>query len=193
MNLMSDQIDQLATALAKAQAEMQVAGKNCKNPFFKSMYADFESLVAASRPALSKYGLCVIQSIASLPEESDHLTTILMHSSGQWVKSSAKLMPPKQDVQSLASYTTSLKRLTYAALVGVVTGEGEDDGEMAVAPTRNEHAPVCVLTNEELSWLISLNQDIKDSIKRDYNVTDPRRITRYQFTNIQDLVKRKQS
>ena len=60
--LMSDQIDQLATALAKAQGEFDTAGKNQKNPFFKSNYADFEAVVEASRPALSKYGLSVFQS-----------------------------------------------------------------------------------------------------------------------------------
>ena len=60
--IMSPQIDQLATALAKAQSEMAVAAKNQKNPFFKSSYADFEAIINASRPSLCKYGLSVVQS-----------------------------------------------------------------------------------------------------------------------------------
>jgi hypothetical protein len=141
-DLMSPEIDQLATALAKAQAEMSVAGKNQKNPFFKSNYADFQAIIQASRPALSKYGLSVVQppfiyeeSVDGVGAGSSYLITILMHSSGQWIKSKARHNPPKNDIQSLSSYNTYLKRMCYTSLVGVVTGE-DDDGEAAVAHTR---------------------------------------------------------
>ena len=134
--LMSDQIDQLATALAKAQGEMSVAGKNQKNPFFKSNYADFEAIIHASRPALSKYGLSVVQPPMIQQDGESYLVTILMHSSGQWIKSTAKHNPPKTDIQSLSSYNTYLKRMCYASLVGVATGD-DDDGEAATAPTRS--------------------------------------------------------
>jgi len=131
--LMSDQIDQLATALAKAQGEFDTAGKNQKNPFFKSNYADLESVVEASRPALSKYGLSVVQSPSIVGENgSSCLITILMHASGQWIKSVAEYKPVKNDIQSLSSYNTYLKRMCYTSLVGVVVGENDDDGEGAV-------------------------------------------------------------
>ncbi len=138
--IMSENIDQLATALAKAQGEFSIAGKSKANPFFKSKYADLESIVEASRPALTKYGLSVVQSpfIVS-PEGSSSLVTILLHASGQWIKSTAAHNPPKNDIQSLSSYNTYLRRMCYASLIGVVTGEEDDDGERAMV--RN-HAPV---------------------------------------------------
>ena len=37
---MSEKINALAEALAKAQGEMKNAVKGCDNPFFKSKYAD---------------------------------------------------------------------------------------------------------------------------------------------------------
>ncbi len=141
-DLMSAEIDQLATALAKAQAEMNIAGKNQKNPFFKSSYADFQAIIQASRPALCKYGLsvvqspCILQDLANGGSENSYLVTMLMHSSGQWIRSMAKYNPPKNDIQSLASYNTYLKRMCYASLVGVVAGD-DDDGEAAVAHTRS--------------------------------------------------------
>ena len=138
---MSENIDQLATALAKAQGEMSVAGKNQKNPFFKSSYADFEAIINASRPALSKYGLSVIQSIMSDDAGNSSLITMLMHSSGQWIQSVAKHNPQKTDVQSLSSYNTYLKRMCYTSLIGVATGD-DDDGEAAVSYTRtNNYTP----------------------------------------------------
>lgn len=145
-DLMSAEIDQLATALAKAQAEMHIAGKNQKNPFFKSSYADFQAIIQASRPALSKYGLSVVQppfiyekSAQDVQAESgnSYLVTILMHASGQWIKSKARHNPPKSDIQSLASYNTYLKRMCYTSLVGVATGD-DDDGEAAVMHTRSK-------------------------------------------------------
>ena len=145
-DLMSPQIDQLATALAKAQSEMLIAAKNQKNPFFKSTYADFEAIIHASRPALCKYGLSVVQppfiyedpaacTTEGGPLGSSYLITILMHSSGQWIKSKARHNPPKNDIQSLASYNTYLKRMCYTSMIGVATGD-DDDGEAAVAYTR---------------------------------------------------------
>jgi hypothetical protein len=145
-DIMSAEIDQLATALAKAQGEMGIAGKNQKNPFFKSSYADFEAIIQASRPALSKYGLSVVQPPFIYKNSNEtpsmngqfndsYLVTILMHSSGQWIKSKARHNPPKTDIQSLASYNTYLKRMCYASLVGVATGD-DDDGEGAMMHTR---------------------------------------------------------
>ncbi len=134
-NIMSEQIDQLATALAKAQAELLIANKNQKNPFFKNSYADFESIIAASRPALTKYGLSVVQPPFIYEDGQSYLVTILMHSSGQWIRSKARHNPPKADIQSLASYNTYLKRMCYASLIGVATGE-DDDGEAAMINTR---------------------------------------------------------
>lgn len=133
--LMSEQIDQLATALAKAQGEMPVAYKNSKNPFFKSNYADFEAIIAASRPSLSKYGLAVVQSPTVSENGTSFLETVLLHCSGQWIKSKAMHQPAKQDVQSLSSYNTYLKRMCYTSLIGVATSD-DDDGNAAVEPAR---------------------------------------------------------
>ena len=128
--IMSDSIDQLATALAKAQGEFSIASKDKNNPFFKSKYADFESIVAASRPALSKNGLSVVQNVYRFDDGNHYLVTLLLHASGQWIKSKAQHNPIKSDIQSLSSYNTYLKRMCYTSLVGVVTGE-DDDGEAA--------------------------------------------------------------
>src|SRR5580692_9482507 len=59
----SDVINDLATALAKAQSEMKVADLNKVNPYFKSRYADFTSVVETSRSSLTKHGLSVTQQI----------------------------------------------------------------------------------------------------------------------------------
>jgi hypothetical protein len=138
-SLMSEEIGELAKALSSAQGEFDIAGKNAVNPFFKSNYADFESVIKASRPALSKHGLSVVQSPFVREDGNSYLITLLIHSSGQWIKSKARHNPAKNDIQSLSSYNTYLKRMCYSSLVGVATGEEDDDGEKSMA--REEEKP----------------------------------------------------
>lgn len=126
----SEQLDQLFTALAKAQSEMQPAGLNAANPFFKSHYADLAEIVRVSRPALTKNGLCITQ---LLRDETGvlFLESVLGHSSGQYMRSSVRINPTKQDAQAIASYITYMRRYSYAALIGVVTTDEDDDGNLA--------------------------------------------------------------
>lgn len=135
----STDIKELATALAKAQSEFLVAGENKNNPYFKSAYADLMSVVSASRPALTKNGLSVIQ-IVTDADDGKWLITKMMHLSGQWVQSKVRIVPAKNDVQSISSTITYMKRVCYVALVGVVVGDEDDDGEAAVAVTRDTFA-----------------------------------------------------
>ena len=127
----SEQLDSLFAALAKAQGEMEAAKKDSSNPFYKSSYADLESVIEASRPSLCKNGLAVLQRTIVTSEGKIELYTRLGHSSGQWIESSAPLNPVKPDQQSLGSAITYMKRYTYCAMIGVVMTEDEtdDDGE----------------------------------------------------------------
>jgi len=126
----SDQLDQLYTALAKAQMEMEAAPKAKNNPYYKSNYADLSSIIQASRPSLAKYDLCVLQRIIPNGEGKMYLCTRLGHKSGQWIESKMIINPLKADIQTLGSYLTYIKRYSYAAIVGVATED--DDGEKAM-------------------------------------------------------------
>jgi len=132
----SDDLKELFMALAKAQSEMRTAGLNAENPYFKSAYADLAEIVRVSRPALTKNGLSVIQQILPNDDGQNILHCILAHSSGQWIETRMRILPLKPDIQSMASYITYLRRYSYAAIVGVVTADEDDDGEKAVYDQR---------------------------------------------------------
>lgn len=136
----SEEIKDLAAALAKAQGEMYVANKNKNNPYFKSAYADLEAIVAASRPALTQNGISITQDILDDADGAKWLITLMLHNSGQWMHSKCRIVPPKNDIQSISSCITYMKRICYASLVGVVTSDEDDDGEAAVATTRDTFA-----------------------------------------------------
>lgn len=136
----SEQINELFGALAKAQSEMKIANESTSNPYFKSKYADLEEIVKASRPYLAKNGLAVIQQIMANEDGTSVLNTILSHSSGQWIESRMRIISQKADIQSVGSAITYVRRYSYAAMVGVVAGGEDDDGETVMAPQRQLYA-----------------------------------------------------
>ncbi len=134
----SESINELAGALSKAQSEFHMAGMNKSNPFYKSNYADLAAVVEAARPALAKNNLAVVQDTVYDEGGTLYLYTLLIHTSNQWIESRIKIMPPKTDMHSIAGYITYMKRVSFASLVGVVTGDEDDDGEEVMKEQRKQ-------------------------------------------------------
>lgn len=132
-------IAELATALAKAQSEMEGAAKDTANPFFKSKYADLQSVWTACRKALTKNGLAVAQ-VAGGDGVTVTVTTLLTHSSGQWLRGELTMTPTKNDPQGIGSCITYARRYALASMVGVAPED--DDGNAASQPSVSK--PVAV-------------------------------------------------
>lgn len=130
MNNQSEHINELATALSKCQGEITPALKDAKNPFFKSKYADLNSVWSVCREPLSKHGLAVIQTIDK-DEGGLILITTLVHSSGQWIRSRSPIPLLKSDPQAMGSSITYMRRYNLSAIVGISTDD-DDDGEKAM-------------------------------------------------------------
>lgn len=130
----SEQINELAEALAKAQGQIEGAKKDSANPFFKSKYADLASVWEACRVQLSSNGLSVTQ----CPEESENgiaIETMLLHSSGQWIKSRYTMPVSKLDAQAVGSAITYARRYALSAIIGIAP---EDDDGNSAAKARPE-------------------------------------------------------
>ena len=136
MYYQSEQINELATALAKAQGAMEGALKDSSNPFFKSKYADLASVWSACRKALTDNGLSVVQLTSSVDTSPDSIevTTQLCHASGQWIRSSLTMKPVKNDPQSVGSLLTYMRRYGLSAMVGIAPKD-DDDGNAASGKT----------------------------------------------------------
>lgn len=132
----SDQIDQLAAALTKAQAAMSPVAKATANPFFKSKYADLAAVWEAARKPLTENGLSIVQIPTDIGEGRVGLHTLLIHESGQFiggtaaspipdmVTNSGKVLPAGP--QSVGSAITYLRRYGLSAIAGMVSED--DDG-----------------------------------------------------------------
>lgn len=130
--LKSEQINELSAALAKAQGQIEGAKKSSSNPFFKSKYADLAECWNTCREALTANEISVIQ----MPEEINengrlNITTMLAHSSGQYISSTLTMTVTKLDPQAIGSAITYGRRYALAAMVGLA--QEDDDGEKAMA------------------------------------------------------------
>ena len=121
----SEQINELATALAKAQGQMGAAKKDAENPFFKSKYADLGSVINAIKGPLSDNGLSYTQ-FPIREGEAAGVVTRLLHASGQWMESEYTLPLAKFDSQAVGSAFTYARRYALQAIAGIPAGD--DDG-----------------------------------------------------------------
>jgi hypothetical protein len=137
----SESIANLAAALAKAQAAITGAKRDADNPFFKSKYADLESVWEAVRVPLTANGLALAQVPVSDEQGRIGIHTTLMHTSGEWLDGTIYVMPSKpNDPQIAGSILSYLRRYALSAFTG--TPSVDDDGEAAAKPTRApEKAP----------------------------------------------------
>jgi hypothetical protein len=138
----SEEIKDLAEALAKAQGQIKGALKDSANPFFAKSggggkYADLASVWEACRKPLSDNGLSVLQApcrLLPLVVEGGtywmvELETVLMHSSGQWMGQVSSTAIEHPDAQKVGSADTYLRRYSLASFAGVAPED--DDGNAA--------------------------------------------------------------
>jgi hypothetical protein len=123
-------LGELFGALAKAQAKIEAADKSGNNPHFNRKYATLGAVIEASREPMAENGLAVVQMPGNI-EGNVAVTTILGHSSGEWIESTVYVAPAKFDAQGLGSVITYLRRYARMAIVGIAPED--DDGEAAVS------------------------------------------------------------
>ena len=120
---MSKDISKLAGALAKAQGIMGGVAKG--------NYADISDCLNACLPALSKNGLAISQGNRFCNTTGYYITTLLLHESGQWLKSEIRIpLTNKKDAQEIGSACTYGRRYGLTAMVGLA--QLDDDGNRTV-------------------------------------------------------------
>lgn len=160
----SDQINELAAALAKAQGVMAHAKKDSTNTFFAKggntgKYADLTAVWEVCRAPLAANGLSVLQS-PSAEGATVSVETTLMHTSGQWMRGVATATARDDSPQAIGSVITYLRRYALQSFAGVATddddaeaGQGRGNGQKAAAPVKPAGYDV---------WVVNLTAKAQD-------------------------------
>jgi hypothetical protein len=140
----SEQINELAAALAAAQGEFPPIRKDCvakvttkAGGSYSFKYADLDTILATVRPVLSRHDLALMVDIETVRNEANEramrATISLVHSSGQWcqttgleiaIDADAYARQPAQASGSAATYAT--RYAIEAALA--IRASDDDDG-----------------------------------------------------------------
>jgi len=121
----SDSIKEIAGALVNFHDSVGAVKKDSENPFFKSKYASLDNVLETIKEPLALHGL----SFAQFPD-ANGLTTILMHSSGEWLEATYDVPLTKADPQGAGSAITYMRRYALGAILGLAT-ETDDDANVA--------------------------------------------------------------
>jgi ERF superfamily len=131
-NNMSCEINEIAGALSKAQGMLENVTKDSKGYGYK--YSSLAGCLEACKIPLSANGLAVTHLMEIASNDQNFLTTILFHTSGQWIKSVFPLIfpppPPgtknlKTPMQELGSCITYARRYGLSAIIGLA--QTDDD------------------------------------------------------------------
>lgn len=133
----SDDISELAKALSKAQGKIRHAVKDSTNPHFKSSYADLASCMEAIREPFAENGLSILQPLSD-EENMVKCTTLLLHTSGQYIGSDMRMKPAQLTAHAIGSAATYLRRYMVMAIAGIAADD--DDGNDASGKGQNNES-----------------------------------------------------
>ncbi|MBP5469389.1 MAG: ERF family protein [Candidatus Riflebacteria bacterium] len=130
----SENITEIASALAKAQELINPAAYDAANPHFRSRYATLASVMQSCRAALSKNQIAVVQG-TTVSDKNVTVTTMLIHSSGQFISDDITIPVAQNTAQAIGSALTYGRRYGLSALVGIVSEEDDDSNSAMPIPS----------------------------------------------------------
>jgi len=121
----SESIIKIIPALLEVQKKIEAVEKKADNPFFHSKYADLNSLIDACKEILNTNNIVILQ-----PISDQHVETILIHNSGEWLSSKTKIVcKSDNNPQDQGSAITYARR--YGLQSMLFMSAEDDDGEKA--------------------------------------------------------------
>ena len=134
---MSETIGKLAGALAKAQSQMTMVEGKSTNPFFNSKYASLATVLEVAMPALNANEIALVQGNRwDTTNNGFYITSMLMHSSGEWIKSEIRMPIAKKDAHGVGAATTYGRRYLLSSMVGVAQADDDGNGAIHKAPRK---------------------------------------------------------
>src|SRR5579862_6586611 len=145
MHRSSESIGTIAGALAKAQAELTNPEKaltaTIRSPFPRESdrtfrYASLASGLEIVRKALGKHEIATVQTTAIDEAGLIRLTTVLAHSSGEWVSSDWPVCPVSETAapHRMGAALTYARRYALFTLVGIAGEDDLDAQDLGAAP-----------------------------------------------------------
>jgi hypothetical protein len=139
----SAEMKNLIGALRVVQGEIAGVKRDSTNPHFRNRYASLEAVVETIKSPLNEAKLSFTQAPGRIIDGAVEVTTMLMHDSGEWMRSTLHVPLAKTDPQGVGSAITYGCRYALMATLGLPPID--DDAEAAVGrPAQQAQAPRAV-------------------------------------------------
>ena len=181
-------------ALFAVQKEMEPIIKSARNPFFKSKYADVNSIIHQVVPLLTKHGVLLTQPLAKAGySDSICVKTVLTHvESGDSVESESEVRLNKVDPQQAGSTITYLRRYTLQSLLSLEAIDDDAEKAMNRKPKEPEKNPAQENIDRAKLWLNIYDisaKDIKDKVRKYFGTDSVRTLNNEQMNKLEDMLK----
>lgn len=134
----SESIGKLATALALVQKELTHSKKNSKA--HNGPYSNLSDIITSSRDLLTANGLAITQLVGETVDRVINVTTILMHSSGEYLETTASVPIIKcgsNDAQGMGASISYLRRYSYQSIICQASEDNDADGSNSLRPSKS--------------------------------------------------------
>jgi hypothetical protein len=153
----SETIKELATALSKAQSQVQDARKDRNGQGYK--YADLSQMLQIVRPVLADNGLAIVQFPAECEKDRLAIETVITHESGEFMSNSYSMEIEQifskagkavtSKAQASGSVITYMRRYALAAVMGIT----QEDSDAALQREAQQAAAEPKITPEQVAYL----------------------------------------
>lgn len=135
--MQSENIELITKAIISFQKEVSGIKKESENPYFKSKYANLESIWMGIKDGLFAHDLTVIQYGFPSKPGTIGVGTKLLHTSGQWIDSQLELPFKEPDPQKAGAAITYSRRYSLAAILSIPLLD--DDAESAMVRDKSPY------------------------------------------------------
>lgn len=191
----SESNTKIATALTAAWGAIEnpkhntsVQVKTKSGSTYTFDYTDLGGIFDEAKKVLKVNGLSVLQNAYTERLEGTQIIsveTMLLHNSGEWVKSSPLSMVANPNIQEMGGQITYMKRYSLSALLGIAT-EKDDDANAASGNEVNYK-----LSDAQVKRLFAIANsagvspaDVKKAIIKDYKKTAAEDLTKQEYDSL---------
>jgi len=165
----SSDIKDLAMALSKFQSQVTNSSKNAKG-VYNNKYSDLAEVWNTIRKPLTSNNLSVFQSPYNEAEVVG-VETILLHTSGQFMRRRFSCIPIKKDIQSFGGLISYLRRYTLTAILGIAQEDNDAQDHVPTTAKQGKERPanlkdeiIELLSDIENKGLVSkVNAKVEDA------------------------------
>lgn len=159
---------------------------------YKFTYTDLAGIFEALKTVYKDNGIAVLQEPKTFFEDGKlmlSVETLLLHQSGEWVKSEPLIVVASNNMQDLGGQITYMKRYSLSAISGISTEKDDDaNGACGNGVEFDDKITPKKLSDAQVKRLFAIANskgfnaaDVKKAIIKDYNKTMAEDLTKEEY------------